>query len=57
MWSNADSTTHDVVADAGAFDSGRMGPNGAFSFTFSQRGTYAYHCTIHPTMTGTIVVQ
>ena len=56
-WTNTDSTTHDMVADAGAFDSGRVGPNGTFSFTFSQRGTYAYHCSIHPSMTGTIVVQ
>jgi plastocyanin len=56
-WSNTDSTTHDMVADNGAFDSGRVGPNGAYSFTFTQRGTYAYHCSIHPSMTGTIVVQ
>lgn len=56
-WSNTDSTTHDMVADGGTFDSGRVGPNGTYSFTFSQRGTYAYHCSIHPSMTGTIVVQ
>ena len=56
-WSNSDSTTHDVVADGGAFDSGRMSQNGTFSFTFAQKGTYTYHCTIHPTMIGTVVVQ
>ena len=56
-WTNTDSTTHDMVADGGAFDSGRVGQNGTFSFTFSQRGTYTYHCSIHPSMTGTVVVQ
>jgi len=56
-WSNSDSTTHDVVADAGAFDSGRMNQNGTFSFTFNQKGTFTYHCSIHPTMIGTVVVQ
>ena len=56
-WSNSDPTTHDVVADGGTFDSGRMNQNGTFSFTFTQKGTYTYHCSIHPTMTGTVVVQ
>ena len=56
-WSNSDATTHDVVADGGAFDSGRMNQNGTFSFTFAQKGTYTYHCSIHPTMTGTVIVQ
>lgn len=56
-WSNSDGTTHDVVADGGAFDSGRMNQNGTFSFTFNQKGTFTYHCSIHPTMTGTVVVQ
>jgi len=57
MWSNSDSTTHDVVAYGGAFDSGRMNQNGTFSFTFAQKGTFTYHCSIHPTMIGTVVVQ
>ena len=56
-WSNSDSTTHDVVADGGSFDSGRMNQNGTFSMTFTQKGTFTYHCSIHPTMTGTVVVQ
>lgn len=56
-WSNTDSTTHDIVSDTGAFDSGRMAPNDNFKFTFSAKGTFPYHCSIHPGMTGTIVVQ
>ena len=57
MWSNTDSTTHDMVSDTGVWDSGRVAPGGGFTFTFTSKGTYPYHCTIHPSMTGTIVVQ
>jgi plastocyanin len=56
-WSNTDSTAHDIVSDSGAFDSGRMAPNDNFKFTFASKGTFPYHCSIHPGMTGTIVVQ
>lgn len=56
-WSNTDSTVHTVVADAGAFSSDQLNQRGTFSFTFGQRGTFTYHCSIHPSMTGTIVVQ
>lgn len=55
-WTNNDSVAHTVTADGGAFDQ-RVGPGATFSFTFSKAGTYAYHCTIHPYMTATIVVQ
>ena len=56
-WSNTDSTTHDVVADGGTFDSGRMGQNGTFDTTFQTKGTFTYHCSIHPSMVGTVTVQ
>jgi plastocyanin len=56
-WSNTDSANHDIVSDTGAFDSGRLGTGDSFRFTFATRGTYPYHCSIHPGMTGTIVVQ
>ena len=56
-WSNTDSTTHDMVSDTGVWDSGRIAPNGNFNFTFAAKGSYPYHCSIHPSMTGTIVVQ
>jgi plastocyanin len=46
-----------MVADNGSFDSGRVGPSATGSVTLSQRGSFAYHCTLHPSMTGTIVVQ
>ena len=56
-WSNTDTTTHDMVSDAGVWDSGRIAPSGSFNFTFAAKGSYPYHCSIHPNMTGTIVVQ
>ena len=56
-WSNSDTSTHDIVSDTGVFDSGRVAQNGTFNFTFTGKGSFPYHCSIHPTMTGTIVVQ
>jgi plastocyanin len=49
--------THTLTADQGAFDSNNLSPGNAFSFTFSQAGTYTYHCKIHPSMMGTILVK
>jgi plastocyanin len=57
-WTNKDSTGHTVTADDGTtFTSPTMATGATFSFTFTKAGTYAYHCSIHPSMTGTIVVQ
>jgi plastocyanin len=55
-WTNGDGTTHTVTADDGAFDSGNLAGGKSFSFTFDQAGTFAYHCKIHQSMTGTVVV-
>ena len=46
-----------MVSDTGLFDSGRVTANGTVSVTFATRGTFPYHCSIHPGMIGTIVVQ
>jgi plastocyanin len=55
-WTNKQGVAHTVTADGGAFD--HPMPSGAtFSFTFTKAGTFAYHCTIHPSMHGTIVVS
>jgi plastocyanin len=56
-WTNNDSVTHTVTADAGAFDSGALSPGHTYSFTFRTSGTYSYHCSIHRSMTATIIVQ
>jgi plastocyanin len=55
-WTNRQNVAHTVTANAGTFN--HPMPSGAtFSFTFTTAGTFAYHCTIHPSMRGTIVVS
>jgi len=49
--------THTVTGDDNSFDSGNISAGSRFSRTFSVVGTYKYHCTIHPSMTGTVVVK
>jgi plastocyanin len=59
-WTNQDSPPHIVVSDTGsaaAFSSDSLSTGASYSFTFIQAGTYPYHCSIHPSMKGTIVVQ
>lgn len=56
-WTNNDAgIPHTVTADNGSFDSGNMTTGQSFSQTFSTAGTFAYHCNVHPQMTGTVVV-
>jgi len=57
---NKDSTTHTWTADKGqglAWDSSNLTPGKSYSFTFTKPGTYKYHCNVHASMTGTIVVS
>ena len=56
-WTNNDSTTHTVTSDTGAFGSGNLTPGSSFSHTFAGPGSYAYHCSIHTSMRGTVTVQ
>ena len=56
-WKNLDGITHTVTSDTGAWDSGNIPSGSTFKFTFTATGTFNYHCTIHPMMTGTIIVQ
>ena len=55
IWTNKGSTPHTVTSHAGVFN-GSVSPGSTFSFTFSQAGTFTYHCNIHPSMTAKIVV-
>ena len=55
-WTNRDTVTHTTTSDTGLFD-GNLVPNAQFSFTFQNKGTFAYHCTLHPGMVATVVVQ
>lgn len=56
-WTNKDSTTHTVTEDKGAWDSKNLAVGATFQHTFNQAGTFAYHCAIHASMTGTVVVK
>ena len=56
-WLNSDSITHTSAANNGLFTSPNVAPNSRFNFTFTTAGTFPYHCTIHPNMVGTIIVQ
>jgi len=56
-WTNNDNMTHTVTSDTSAFDSGNLTVGSKFTKVFSVAGTYEYHCTIHPTMKGSIVVK
>ena len=56
-WTNQDSVAHTATADDGSFDTGQLA-NGAFeTVPFNTAGTFAYVCSIHAQMTGTIVVE
>ncbi|XUX00409.1 MAG: cupredoxin family copper-binding protein [Dehalogenimonas sp.] len=56
-WKNTDGVEHSVTSTTGLFDSGLFNPGGSYTYTFNTAGTYNYYCTIHPGMTGTIIVQ
>jgi len=49
--------THTVTANDDSYDRGNIGSGSSFSKTFSIAGTYPYHCSIHPSMTGKVVVN
>lgn len=56
-WTNDDPLDHSVTATDGSFDSGLIHPGASWSHTFTAPGTYAYACTPHPFMHGTVVVR
>jgi plastocyanin len=57
VWKNLDSMSHTVTSDSGnELSSSSLGNGGTYSHTFSTAGTFAYHCAIHASMKGTIIV-
>ena len=56
-WVNQDDVPHALVAVDRSFRSKVMDTDERFSFTFTKPGEYAYFCSIHPMMTGKIVVK
>jgi plastocyanin len=61
-WTNDDSVNHDVTKTGGpgpnfSSGSGNLGSGSTYKVTFNSPGTITYRCTIHPGMTGTVVVK
>jgi plastocyanin len=56
-WTNQDDIPHTVASATKAFRSKALDTDDKFSFTFTTAGVYEYFCSLHPHMTGTIVVE
>jgi plastocyanin len=56
-WTNRDDIPHTVVSTEKVFKSKVLDTDEKFSFTFTKPGEYPYFCSIHPKMTGKVVVQ
>ena len=54
-WTNNDGVGHTATGDD--FDTGTISGGATASVTFDTAGTFAYHCSIHPQMNGTVVVE
>jgi plastocyanin len=56
-WTNGDDIPHTVVSKTGLFKSKVLDAGDRFSFTFAKPGQFGYFCSLHPHMTGTIIVK
>ena len=56
-WINEDDIPHTVVANQKAFKSKVLDTDDKYTFTFTTAGTYDYFCSLHPHMTGSVVVE
>src|SRR5262245_43770246 len=59
VWTNQDTAPHTATSDPGSaftFDTGMLQKGQAGRVTFTMAGTFAYHCTVHPNMHGSITV-
>ena len=58
IWTNSDSVTHTITSDSGTeLKSSSLSNGQTYTHTFNTAGTFAYHCSIHTTMKGTIIVS
>lgn len=56
-WTNADDIPHTVVSKDGVFRSKVLDTGDHFSFTFAKAGQFGYFCSLHPHMTGIVIVK
>jgi plastocyanin len=58
VWTNQDEEPHVITSAGSLFASSKgLDTSDSYAVTFSKPGTYAYYCSIHPMMVGTIIVQ
>jgi plastocyanin len=57
QWTNGDGTSHTATADDASWDTGTIAGGTSKALTFDTAGTFAYHCAIHSSMHGTLVVE
>lgn len=56
-WINHDDDAHTVTSTTNTFRSPGLDTDDTYSYTFTKPGTYEYFCTLHPLMTGKVVVR
>jgi plastocyanin len=56
-WDNADDAPHTIASASKLFKSKALDSGDSFAFTFTTPGIYEYFCSLHPHMTGTVVVE
>jgi len=56
-WTNQDSAPHQIASDNNVFNSASLSSGQTYQYTFQTLGTYKYHCAIHTSMTGEIIVK
>ena len=56
-WTNKDDVPHTVMSTTKKFRSRVMDTDEKYSYTFNDPGTYEYFCSVHPHMTGKVIVQ
>ncbi|WP_424890346.1 cupredoxin domain-containing protein [Streptomyces sp. XH2] len=56
-WVNKDNDEHTTTSDEPGWDSGLIPPGGDFTQAFTAPGTFSYHCDLHSTLTGKVIVE
>ena len=56
-WVNKDDMAHTVASKDKKFKSHALDTDQTFTFTFTSPGTYDYYCSVHPKMTGKVIVK
>jgi plastocyanin len=57
IWTNRDDIPHTVVSDDKVFKSKVLDTDEKFTYTFDKTGNFPYFCSVHPKMTGKVIVQ